>query len=113
MADLAQVLTALTVDNFMIESKDFLESLNHNNPVRPQFAIGTGMYAQLTITHQDQVMRLPIAEVLSFAQRWSADQDRKRETKGVEGVGLRIFPYPLYSVNMKDPDAKGVCVEAV
>ena len=97
----------------MIESESFLESLNHGNPARPHFAIGTGMDAQLTITHQGQVMRLPIAEVLSLAQRWGADQDRKWETKGVEGASLRIFPYPLYGVNMKDPDAKGVGWDAV
>lgn len=54
-----------------------------------------------------------IEEVLSFAQTWRADQDRKWETKGVEGASLRIFPYPLYSANMEDPDAMVVGWDAV
>jgi hypothetical protein len=107
MEDLAQVHTALTVDNFMIESENFSDSLNHSNPARPHFAIGTGMDAQMTITHQGQVMQLPIAEVLSFVQRWNADQDHQWET-GMKRAGLRLFPYPLHSVRMTDPDAVGV-----
>ena len=97
----------------MIESEDFLSSLNHSNLNRPHFAIGKGLDAQLKITHQGQVMRLPIAEILSFAQRWCADQDRKWETRGLEGAGLRVFPYPPYSTNMSDPDVIGVDWDAV
>lgn len=96
----------------MIESEIFLESLNHSNPDRPHFEIGTGLDAQLTITHQGQMMRLPIAEVLSFAQRWHADQDYQWQT-GKKGAGLRRFPYPLYSINMNDPDVAGVGWDAV
>ncbi len=91
----------------MIESEEFLSSLNHGNPDRPHFAIGTGMDAQLTITHQGQVMRLPIAEVLSFAQRWKTDQDLQWAT-GKKGERLRVFPYPLYGVTTQDADAGNV-----
>lgn len=91
----------------MIESEEFLNSLNHSNPDRPHFAIGLGTDAQLTISHQGQVMHVPISEVLSFAQRWNADQDHQWAT-GKKAGGLRIFPYPLYRVRMQDADCVGV-----
>ncbi len=96
----------------MIESEKFLNSLNHRNPGRPYFAIETGMDAQLTIAYQGQFMRLPIAEILSFAQRWHTEQDHQREI-GTKGTGLRRFPYALFGTNMNDPDASQVGLNAV
>ena len=103
---------ALNREIFMVESEEFLNSLNHDNPGRPHFAIGTGIDAPLTITHQGQVMQLPMAEVLNFAQRWKADQDLQCDT-GKKTGGLRIFPYPLYRVRIQDADAVNVGWSAV
>lgn len=106
------VLASLNREFFMVASEEFLNSLSHGNPQRPHFAIGMGTDAQLTISHRGQVMRLPISEVLNFAQRWNADQDHQWET-GKKGAHLRIFPYPLYGIGTADSDVVGMGWDAL
>lgn len=91
------------------ESEEFLRSLNHSNPARPRFEIGTEMDAQLTITHHGKSMAVPISEVLEFARRWRVDFEKERARRIAEGVhGLQLYAYPLYDTNFNDPDVKEV-----
>ena len=48
----------------MIESAQFLESLEHDNPDRPRFTIKPGLYENMEIGFRGQVMCVPMAEVL-------------------------------------------------
>jgi hypothetical protein len=87
----------------MCESIQFLETLQHDNPDRPRFTIRSGVYENLEISFRGQVMCIPMAEVLTFTRRWDADFESRRAARQVEG-SLVLFPYPLMSVNMNDPD---------
>ena len=89
----------------MIESTQFLESLQHDNPERPRFAIKRGGYENLEIGFRGQVMCIPMAEVLVFVQRWQADQDSQRAARAGPPT-LSICPYPLMNVQLNDPDAR-------
>lgn len=86
----------------MHESVEFLSSLDHTNPHRPKFRIIPGP-DDLEITFKGQVMVVPIAEVLDFANRWDADHEAKRPAAIAKGH-LFLHPYPLYNVRLQDPD---------
>lgn len=93
----------------MYESITFLKSLEHTNPHRPRFEIGTGMDTPLAITHHGQCLSVPIAEILEFARRWREDFEEQRARRIAEGVhGLQLYPYPLYSTRLTDPDCADV-----
>ena len=92
----------------MVESAQFLESLEHDNPDRPRFTIKPGVYESLEIGFCGRFICLPMAEVLTFARRWEADlQAQRAERKGA--TTLALFPYPLMSVKMNDPDVRDLC----
>ena len=91
----------------MVECAQFLESLEHDNPDRPRFTIKPGLYENLEIGFRGQVMCVPMAEVLVFARRWEADL----KAQGAErkcATTLALFPYPLMSVNLNDPDVRNL-----
>ena len=77
----------------MIESAQFLESLEHDNPDRPRFTIKPGLYENLEIGFRGQVMCVPMAEVLAFARRWEADLKAQRAERKVRRPWPR-FPTP-------------------
>lgn len=86
----------------MFESDKFLQSLQHDNPLRPRFTIHPAEHiTMLEIVHQGQRMELPISEILSFAARWKADQD---ERAALGPPRLRTHPYPLYNTKVNDSD---------
>lgn len=87
----------------MFESPEFIASLNHTNPERPRFTIGTGMDARVLIEFNGQSLAVPIAEILKFARRWEADFERQR-AKEKQAGRLGLFPYPLYGTRLDDPD---------
>ena len=89
----------------MIESAQFLESLEHDNPDRPRFTIKPGVYEKLEIGFRGQVVYVPIAEVLLFARRWEADLKAQRAERK-DATNLALFPQPLMSVNLNDPDVR-------
>jgi hypothetical protein len=91
----------------MIESLAFLPSLAHDNLQRPRFKIIHQMNAQLEITHEGKSMCVPISEILNFAQRWNAEFEVYRKQYQPSGH-LALYPYPLYSVNLNDPDVVAV-----
>lgn len=86
----------------MFESDKFLRSMQHDNPLRPRFTIKPAEYStMLEIVFQGQRMEVPISEILSFAARWNVDQD---ERAALGPPGLRLRPYPIYDMNLNDPD---------
>jgi hypothetical protein len=91
----------------MVESAQFLESLEHDNPDRPRFTIKPGVYENLEIEFHGQLMCVPIAEVLAFARQWEADLKAQRAGRK-EATTLALFPYPLMSVNLNDPDVRNL-----
>ena len=90
-----------------MESAEFLRSLEHSNPDRPTFSIKRGVYPMLEISNGDQRMHVPMAEVLEFARRWRADHDAQRPARIASGK-LDIFPYPLMSTRLTDPDCSSI-----
>ena len=91
----------------MIESAQFLESLEHDNPYRPRFTIKPGLYENLEIGFRGQVMCVPMAEVLVFARRWEADFESRRQAQQDSGR-LCLFPYSLMNTNLNDPDIRSL-----
>ena len=87
----------------MVESTEFLSSLEHTNPDRPRFSIRPGLDAMLEIEHRGQSIQLPLSEILNFASRWQADYS-EREKQIQSAKDLCRFPYPLYNVHLNDPD---------
>ncbi len=86
----------------MYETDEFLRSLRHDNPLRPRFTIKPAEFdTMLEIVHKGQRMEVPIAEILSFAARWQADQDKRA---ALDPHRLRVHPYPLYNTRIDDPD---------
>ena len=90
-----------------MESPEFLRSLEHINPHRPTFSIKRGVYPMLEISHGDQLMDVPMAEILEFAWRWRADHDAQRPARMASG-DLDLFPYPLMDTMLTDPDCSRV-----
>ncbi len=89
----------------MRESTEFIASLQHGNPERPAFTIEHHEFdTQLLITLGEQSMRVPISEILNFANRWNIDQEQQ---KAKHPDRLHIFPYPLYNVRLGDADVSG------
>jgi len=87
----------------MYESAEFLESLKHQNPMRPRFTIKPAEHVtMLEIQHLGELLKVPISEILAFASRWKAD--RERQDSKASTPRLRIHPYPLYNIRMDDPD---------
>ena len=93
----------------MHESADFLESLQHDNPNRPQFTIKPAEFdTMLEIQYLGQRMEVPISDVLHFAARWQADR-QKQESEGPI-PRLRRHPYPLYDTQLDNADLSEWCV---
>ena len=90
-----------------MESEKFLRSLEHTNALRPKFSIKHEGYPMLEISQDEKSMQVPMAEILSFAQRWRADYEAQREARS-DSTKLAVYPYPLYSTNMNDPDVVDV-----
>ena len=87
----------------MHESADFLNSLQHDNPLRPRFIIKPAKFdTSLEIQHLGQSIEVPISKVLAFAARWQAD--RAKQVSEDPTPRLRIHTYPLYSTPVIDPD---------
>lgn len=86
-----------------MESPEFLQSLDHQNPLRPKFSIRHEGYAMLEISKDGQVMRVPMAEILIFARRWEADFSARRLAQAGEDR-LFLFPYSLMDTRLTDPD---------
>ena len=91
----------------MVESAQFLESLEHDNPDRLRFTIKPGLYENLEIGFRGQVMCVPMAEVLVFARRWEVDLKAQRAGQK-DTTTLALFPYPLMNVNLNDPDVRNL-----
>ncbi len=91
----------------MAESPEFLRSLEHTNPLRPRFAIRRDGYPMLEVQYNGQQSQIPMAEVLEFARRWSADYESRQAARQLAG-GLAVFPYPLMNVSLNDRDVRGL-----
>lgn len=84
----------------MIESKEFLKSLEHNNPSRPKFTISSG---DVNIFFNGNNITIPMGELLSFAHRWR--EDFKSCAKAASKSGrLAMYPYALTNMRPDDPD---------
>lgn len=88
----------------MSESKEFLESLAHDNPERPRFTINNG---NLEISLKGNAVTIPMAEVLGFAGRWNADFEKARDKARLEGR-MMLYPYSLLNTRLTDPDAQNI-----
>ena len=86
-----------------MESPEFLQSLDHQIPLRPKFSIRHEGYAMLEISQDRQVMSVPMAEILNFARRWEADLKARRLAHIWSGR-LSLFPYSLLNTRLTDPD---------
>ena len=89
----------------MHESPELIASFKHGNPDRPAFTIEhRECDTQVLITFRGQSMRVPISEVLHFANRWQIDQEQQKAKRPDR---LHIFPYPLYNIRLGDADVSG------
>jgi hypothetical protein len=65
------------------------------------------MDTQLRIEHAGRRIEVPISEILHFASRWERDREQQVAARiEANWIGLDIYPYPLYSVGLDDPDVR-------
>jgi len=91
----------------MVESAEFMATLNHTNLERPVFGILRAGYPMLLIDYLGQRMEVPMAEILEFARRWREDFESQRP-KSMAAGKLHLVPYSLISTRLDDPDVREV-----